>query len=149
MSITDSEDEVLITGRYLMYFTANGLPMYGETSISDDESLSLFLRSPDIFCIKSNIMGQMPYNNYVWSMHNCEIGGPSSVATHMKSFALSTDQPAQPYEANFGRGNIIQQVSCTLQSIDRCNNVVEILIQLTEIVNNNDLAVVQQDASDK
>ncbi|MCD7458650.1 hypothetical protein HAX54_038819 [Datura stramonium] len=215
MSITDPEDVVVITGRNPMYVTANGLPMYGDTLISDNESLSLFLRSPDIFrdhisimtldmyvvverspvipevndnefdfgdttylCslntglsrsvmqqkimigfgrpqndisntgIESNIVGQMPCNNYDWSMRNCEMGGPSSVAAHVKSFDLSIDQPAQPCGVNFGRNNIIQQVSYPSQSTDRCNDVVEILTQLTEIVNNNDLVVVQQDASD-
>ncbi|MCD7454087.1 hypothetical protein HAX54_023449 [Datura stramonium] len=50
-------------------------------------------------------MGQMPYNNYDWSMRYCEMGGPSFVAAHIESFDLSTDQPAQPCEANFGRAN--------------------------------------------
>ncbi|MCE3216324.1 hypothetical protein HAX54_006133 [Datura stramonium] len=98
--------------------------------------------------IESNIVGQMPCNNYDWSMCNYEMGGPSSVAAHMGSFDLSTNQPAQPCEVNFGKDNIIQQVSCPSQSTNRCNDAVEILTQLIEIVNNNDLVVVQQDASD-
>ncbi|MCD9560786.1 hypothetical protein HAX54_019581 [Datura stramonium] len=215
MSITDPEDVVIIIDRYPMYFIVNGLPIYGETLISDDESLTLFLHSPDIFRnhisittldmyaiverslvipkindnefdfrnttylsglntglsrsvmqqetmigfgrpqndisntgIESNIVGQMPCNNYDWSMCNYEMGGPSSVAAHMGSFDLSTDQPAQPSEFNFGRDNIIQQVFCPSQSTDRCNDVVKSLPQLTEIVNNDNLVVVQQDALD-
>ncbi|MCD7472606.1 hypothetical protein HAX54_013883 [Datura stramonium] len=186
MSISDPEDVVVITGRYPMYLTANGLSMCGETLISDDESLSLFLPSSDIFRNHISITTLDMYvvvehspaipeindnefdfgdNTYLPGLNtglsrsvmqqetmlgfgNYEMGGPSSVAAHMRSFDLSTDQPAQPCEVNFGRGNIIQQVSCPSQSTDRCNDVVEILTQLIEIVNNNDLVVVQQDASD-
>ena len=49
MAITDPNLSVVITGRYPTSITARGFPIYEETFISDDDSLSLFLRSPDIF----------------------------------------------------------------------------------------------------
>ncbi|MCE2055035.1 hypothetical protein HAX54_041815, partial [Datura stramonium] len=49
MAISDPELTVVITGRCPNSFMANGFPIYGETPIYDDGSLSLFLRSPEIF----------------------------------------------------------------------------------------------------
>ncbi|XP_060210203.1 uncharacterized protein LOC132637072 [Lycium barbarum] len=49
MLVNDHELSVVITGRCPSSFTADGSPIYGEMSITDDESLSSFLRCPEIF----------------------------------------------------------------------------------------------------
>ncbi|MCD7464739.1 hypothetical protein HAX54_053317 [Datura stramonium] len=69
--------------------------------------------------IELDIVSQMSCNNYDWSVRNCEMGGPSYVIVHMKFFDLNIDQVAQPGEADFGGGNIIQQVPYPSQSTDR------------------------------
>lgn len=49
MFVNDPELSVVITGRCPSSFTADGSPIYGEMPITDDESLSSFLRCPEIF----------------------------------------------------------------------------------------------------
>ncbi|MCE3215600.1 hypothetical protein HAX54_002908 [Datura stramonium] len=114
MSIIDPKDVVVITGQYPMYFTANGLPMYGETLISDDESLSLFLRTPDIF------------RNHI------------SITT-LDIYAVVECSPVIPEindnEFDFGDNTYLPGLNTGLSR------------SLTEIFN-NDLVIVQQDASD-
>ncbi|MCE0482349.1 hypothetical protein HAX54_041030, partial [Datura stramonium] len=123
MFITDPKDVVIITSRYPMYFTANWLPMYCETLISDDESLSLFLHSPDIF------------RNHI-----------SITTFDMYAVVERTPVISEINDNEFDFGDITYLPSLNI-GLSRSVMQKETMIGF-EIVNNNDLVVVQQDASD-
>ncbi|KAF3638020.1 hypothetical protein FXO38_23457 [Capsicum annuum] len=50
MKVHDAELSILITGRYPISIMGNGHVIFEETQIWNDDSLSAFLRSPEIFC---------------------------------------------------------------------------------------------------
>ncbi|KAM3304473.1 hypothetical protein P3S67_011339 [Capsicum chacoense] len=98
MGITNPKDDVVISGRYPNYCTSNGQSIFGKTPIWNDDSLSLFLRTIEIFCNRLNLQ---TLDKYACVEHS----------------------------------HIVEK------STDMVHNVLlrwRLLIELTEIVNNND-----------
>ncbi|XP_059277833.1 uncharacterized protein LOC132032022 [Lycium ferocissimum] len=149
MFVNDPELSVVITGRCLSSFIADGLPIYGEMSITDDESLSLFLRSPEIF---KNHICIAALDMYATVQRSTHVEVPTE---NEFDFEGTTYLPS--LNIGFPRGVVQQQtmVGFGSQSNDTTNYGTQYdggwtkhndfednptLTQLTQIVSNNDLA---------
>ncbi|MCD7463965.1 hypothetical protein HAX54_051836 [Datura stramonium] len=122
--------------------------MYGETLISNDDLLSLFLRSPDIFRNHISITTLDTYAVVERSPVISEINDNDNATKTMIGFGRP-----QNGISNTGIESTLWVKCLTITmtgicAIVRCNDAVEILTQLAEIINNNDLVIVQQDISD-
>ncbi|XP_059277857.1 uncharacterized protein LOC132032059 [Lycium ferocissimum] len=161
MVITDPNLSVVITGRYPTSITARGFPIYEETLISDDDSLSLFLRSPDIF---SNHISIATLDMYATVERSTNVEAPTDDEFDIRgtTYLPAMNIGLQRDTSELGGGSIVRYRPTQVESfterferlefsyVCRCNDFEEnpVLTQLTQIVSNNDVANDHSDESD-
>ncbi|PHT85002.1 hypothetical protein T459_13445 [Capsicum annuum] len=99
MGITNPKDDVVISGRYPNYFTSNGQSIFGKTPIWNDDSLSLFLRTVEIFCNRLNLQ---TLDKYACVEHSPIVEEPTDKIVNNDDDVqgeLDSDEPSQ-YESS-------------------------------------------------
>ncbi|PHU04818.1 hypothetical protein BC332_25640 [Capsicum chinense] len=131
MKIKNDDFDLFIVGQYTNSFSSQGLVNYGEWIISDDESLTEFLRAPSDYAsqIKLNIL--QVYIKKEWK--NCSAHSPTQT-----NLQTRFDDPTNVVDARLTQYNTFFEMNAPQYIVSSNMPTQSLVPDLNETVNEND-----------